>query len=184
MSTDRTLAKKAAQVYAKALLQASEAKGNVFELSGQLDEVSHTIQGTVELRNTLADHALPLDARLAIIKELFADYDEALLAVLSVVVERGDIALLPRVSEAYLSAAETALGAVIIDVVTVVELDDALRDSIKEKYSAELGSNVILREHIDKKIVGGIVLSTHGRRIDASVVSQLAHARVVLGKRQ
>jgi F-type H+-transporting ATPase subunit delta len=62
----------------------------------------------------------------------------------------------------------------------VVELDDGLRDGIRKKYSAQFGKGVLLREHTDPSLVGGIVLSAHGRRIDASVASQLESARVVL----
>jgi F-type H+-transporting ATPase subunit delta len=141
------------------------------------------VRGNIELRNTLCDRAIPVASRQAICAEIFAGLDAALLAVLSVIVERNDIMLVSRIAEAYLEQAEQALGAIIIDVTTAVPLDDALRAGIKEKYAAQLASDVILREHVDKSIVGGIVLSTHGRRIDASVVSQLENARVTLSTR-
>ncbi|MDR0500345.1 MAG: ATP synthase F1 subunit delta [Coriobacteriales bacterium] len=183
MSTDRTLAKAASQVYAANLLEASKAKGNILEITAEMEQIFSTVIGNVDLRNTLSDHAIPVTTRQSIASEVFAGYDEVLLAVFSVIVQRNDIMLLSRVAEAYLELAEQALGAIIIDVTTVVSLDDDLRRIIKDKYAAQLGSDVILREHVDKGILGGIILSTHGRRIDASVVSQLENARVTLSKR-
>jgi F-type H+-transporting ATPase subunit delta len=180
MITDRTLAKKASQVYAEVLLEAASVSSDVFEVSGQLEAVYKTIAGTVELRDVLTDRAIEVSTRQGIIRDLFADFDPALLSVLDVMVERGDIRLLNRINEAYVLLAEQALGAVFIDVTTVVELGEELRDSIRKKYSAQFGKDVFLREHVDPSLVGGIVLSTHGRRIDASVASQLENARRVL----
>jgi len=180
MPTDRALTKKESTVYAEVLLGAAKASNMVFELGGQLEQMLKTVRGSIDLRTTLSDHTIDAGIRGAIAQEVFAGYDPALLSALQVMVERDDVALLPKVNEAYADLAEKALGAVIIDVVTAVELDDALRDKIKTKYAAAFNKDVLLREHVDPNIIGGIVLSTHGRRIDASVISQLENARVVL----
>ncbi|MDR3307411.1 MAG: ATP synthase F1 subunit delta [Coriobacteriales bacterium] len=180
MPTDRTVIKKESTTYAEALLDAAKAQDNVFEVCGQLELVRDTVRGSIELRNTLTDHALDAEARKAIAREVFTGLDPALLAVLDVMIDRDGLSLLARVSESFAYLAEDALGAAFIEVTTVIPLDDALRAGITAKYSAQLGRGVLLREHVDPSIVGGIVLSTHGRRIDASVVSQLENARAVL----
>ena len=183
MPTDRTQARKASAIYADVLLQAAIAAGNVLELSEQLQQASSTVRGNVELRNTLADRTLPGTARANVLRELFAALDANLVAVLAVMVERNDIALLPRACESYVELAEQALEAVFIDVTTVVALDNGLRQLIKDKYSAQFGRTVLLREHVDASMVGGIVLSARGRRVDASVLSQLDSARNTLKQR-
>jgi F-type H+-transporting ATPase subunit delta len=180
MPTDRTLTRKASAVYAQTLLEAVKAEGRAFEVSGQLEQAMSVIRGSFELRNTLDDHGIPLAVRTGILAELFAGFDASLLAVLGVMVERGDLPLLSRVNEAYIDAAEESLGSIILDITTAVALDGPLREALKKKYAAQLGKDVLLREHVDPSIVGGIVISTHGRRIDASIVSQLERARVVL----
>ena len=180
MPTDRALIRKESTIYAQVLLEATQASGTTFEVSGQLQQVLTVIRGSIELRTTLFDHSLPKETLIAIIDEVFTDYDEALLATLGVMVKRGDLGLLSKVADIFSQVAEDALNAVFIDVTTVVALDDVLRDAIKTKYSAQFGREVLLREHVDPTIVGGIILSTHGISIDASVVSQLEKARVVL----
>ena len=69
---------------------------------------------------------------------------------------------------------------VVVDVTTAVPLDDHLRDVISTKLSADLGRSVRLNETVDRSILGGIIMSTHGRRMDASVRTQLSNARQVL----
>jgi F-type H+-transporting ATPase subunit delta len=180
MPTDRTLLRKTSTVYAEVLLQATADENSAFEVSGQLEQILTFIRGNVELRNTLADRTLPGDARARVIEEVFAGFDPVLLKVLAVMIQRDDISVLARVNETYIDLVEEKLNAVIIDVTTVVALDDALRDSIQQKYSAQFGRRVLLREHIDPSLLGGIVLSARGRRIDASVASQLESARMAL----
>jgi F-type H+-transporting ATPase subunit delta len=180
MPIDRTILKKETEVYAEVLLEAAKGSDTVFKVSGELGDVVAAIRGSIDLRTTLSDALLDMQVRKNIIDEVFAGFDAALIAMLGVMVERNDLGLLPRVYEDYIYRAEDALGAAFIDVTTVVALDDALRSKIIEKYSAQLGRGVLLREHVDPSSLGGIVVSTHGRRIDASIVSQLEAAHTVL----
>ena len=182
MPTDRTLVSKTARVYAETLLHAVSTQGLILKVSDELEQVLVTLRKNNELGNALKDRKIPAKTRSDILMEVFAGFNPMLLAVLAVLVERGEVRLLPRINEYYIQLAEDELDAVIIDVTTKIELDDSLRALIREKYSAQFGRSVLLREHIDGSMVGGIVLSAHGRRIDASVNKQLENARNVLSK--
>jgi len=171
-----------AKVYAEVLLEAAQASDAVFAVANEFDELVATVRGSKELRTALADPRLSGQAKKSIVEEVFAGFSTELLEVFAVMVEREDLPVLSRAFEAYMALAEEALGAVIIDVTTVLPLDDALRKQIKDKYSTEFKDEVLLREHIDPSLIGGIVLSNHGKRIDASVVSQLENARRVLSR--
>ena len=92
----------------------------------------------------------------------------------------GDASLLTRVYHEYESVIEDKLKLCVVDVVTAVPLDDELRALIKQKAEADLGMTAVLSESIDKSILGGIIMSVKGMRIDASVISQLYHARETL----
>jgi F-type H+-transporting ATPase subunit delta len=176
------IARKESAVYAQVLLEAAQGTGTVFEVAGQLEQANESICGNIDLRTALFDRAIPADARIGVIDEVFDGFDPALLATLGVMVKRDDLGLLGKVADTYTGIAEKALDAVFIDVTTVVALDDGLRDSIKKKYAAQFGCDVLLREHIDPAIMGGIVLSAQGVSIDASVASQLEGTRRVLAQ--
>jgi F-type H+-transporting ATPase subunit delta len=167
-------------IYAEVLLEAAQVEGTAFEVSGQLRALQKAVRSSIALRETLADRSLPASTRRALLEKVFAGFDPALLVVLGVMIERDDFALLNKLSETYELCAEQALGAVIIDVTTAISLDDGLRTVLRDRFSAQFGCDVLLREQIDPTIIGGIVLSSHGKRIDASVASQLERARVAL----
>ena len=182
MTTDATHIKAKALVYAEVLLEAAKASDKVFAITGEFDELLATVRGSFDLRNALTDPAISPEAKKAIVSEVFDGFAPELLSTFDVMVDRGDLPTLSRAHENYIELAEKALSAVILDVTTVVPLDDNLRQQIISKYSAQFGSGVLLREHIDTSLIGGIVLSTHGKRIDASVSSQLENARHTLSK--
>ena len=171
-----------ASVYAEVLLDATKASDNIFKVASELDELVAAVRGSFELRKALMDTAIPDQAKKGLVAEIFEGFAPELLATFNVMVEREDLSLLPRVRDTYVSLAEDALDAVFIDVTTVVPLDDALRQQIVTKYSAQLGRGVLLRESVDPGLIGGIILSAHGKRIDASVSSQLESARHVLSR--
>ena len=180
MSDKRILAKREITTYAEILLDAAKVSGTVFEVAGQLQEVQTVILTHPRLRESLDDSMLPAQVRADIATEVLKGFDVALVKVIAVMAERGDMDLLHRVVSEFGELAEGALDAVIIDVTTVVELDDALRATIKNKFAAQLGKDIMLREHLDSSIIGGIVLGAHGNVIDASVASQLEKTRAVL----
>lgn len=180
MRTSRTLAKQIIATYADVLFEAAQAENAVDVVGGQLADVVRTVRGHTQLRDTLAEEAYPAENRVAIVREVFSAMQPALLSMLAILVEREDMELLGAVSEAYAAVAEERRGIVTVDVTTVVELDDALRGAIKAKLAADTGKEIVLREKVDRSIIGGIVIKMHGTSLDASISSQLENARVTL----
>ena len=181
MPNNRLLAKEEVATYSGMLLDAALEQGGaerVLEVREQLDFVLRTYRGNADLREALGNPAYSPEQRHTLAVNVFDGIDP--LAVSAVMAERGDLDKLSSTVNAYRNAAEEKLGVAVVDVTTVVALDDHLREVITEKLSADLGKKVVLREHIDASILGGIIMSTNGKRIDASVASELEHARIVL----
>jgi len=180
MPTSRMLAKKVVSTYAGVLFDAADTAGAVDDVYTQLDAALRLVRGHAPLRDAMADEAIPGERRAAMAREVFAGLQPSLVSTISVMAERNDFDLLASVVEGFDEIAEERRGVVAVDVTTAVELSDALRESISAKLAADLGKGVVLRETVDPSIIGGIVISTHGHRIDASLSSQLENARQVL----
>ena len=150
------------------------------ELSLAFQEFCQAFDSTPELRMRLSDVGLSLDVRNGLIDNLFSDMPPVILAVAKLLVERQELRLLKLIEDRLTRLIEEQFRVVVIDVTTVVELDDYLRRLIKDKYAAQLNASIALREHIDANIMGGIVMQVRGRRIDASLIAQLTRAREVL----
>lgn len=183
MPTNRLVEKEKVAVYANALFEAASSKGGrdaAIEIRDEVESLSAIIRGNANLSEALSDTMLAPAQRAQIAKNVFVDADGILVDVLAVMAERGDIKLFTRVAAAYEALVSEKFNVTIVDVTTVVELDDHLREVITNKAAKDFGTDVVLREHIDKSILGGVLLSAGGSRLNASVRWQLENARVAL----
>ena len=147
----------------------------------QLEAVLRLVRSHAPLRDALLDDsATGSTARQGRQRRLRRAATRRSSSALAVLAERGNFDLLSSVVEEYGHVAEEKRGVVAVDVTTAVELSESLRESITNKLAADLGKDVVLREKVDPAIIGGIVISAHGQRIDASIASQLENARGVL----
>ena len=181
MSTSLSIA--IADIYAGAVLTESLASGDVrqaLQASQEFGDIAMQIRRSADLRAHLVDVSLPLAVRQGLLLSLFPGLPDDYQAVFRMLVERQELKLLDTIVDRLTSLIEQHFGVAVIDVTTVVELDDALRQSIRDKYTAQLGTPVAIREHIDPGIKGGIIMELGGRRIDASLNTQLVRARAVL----
>ena len=183
MPTNRQILKEKVATYASVLLDGAYAAGGqdaVLEVRDQAERILRIARSNMDLSDALEDSSYTPEQRGQLVRNLFASSNPVLVDVLAVMAEREDFALLSRVWASYGEQLERKLNVTVVDVTTVVELDDHLREVITKKAEADLGTNVVLREHIDKSLLGGILMSANGKRIDASVLSQLESARNVL----
>ncbi|MCL1879411.1 MAG: ATP synthase F1 subunit delta [Actinomycetia bacterium] len=171
------------EVYAQNLLSsaAQAAKPEeLLSLSEATQAAVSALNASRDLRETLRDTKIPLSARVSVVDEIFGGFPPALLSTLHLMIERDELKLLRRVEERLVFLLEEKFRLTVIDVTSAVALDDGLRKKIVDKYSAQFGTTVLLQEHVDPEIMGGIVMQTHGKRIDASLTFQLSRARAVL----
>jgi F-type H+-transporting ATPase subunit delta len=180
MRTSRALAKQMIATYAETLFEAARSEDVVDVVGMQLEDALRTLRGHAELRDVLVGETAPADTRAGVAREVYASMHPVLVSTLAIMAERGDLTLLSSVVESYGLVAEERRNTVAVEVTTVVEITDALRESIKAKLSADFGKDVVLREKVDTSIIGGVVISAGGRRLDASMASQLEAARVTL----
>ena len=67
-----------------------------------------------------------------------------------------------------------------VDVTTAVPMGDELRAQVKTKCEKDFDRPVYLVEHVEPKILGGIIIEARGHRRDASVRAYLMNIRKAL----
>lgn len=183
MPNNRHVEQAEAELYASTLIDALMADGGldaVLRVRSELDVILLYNRSHVDLTNALADPGYTPEQRVRLVKEVFADCHPSLVSVLGVAVERGDFENLPRVKSAFERLITEKLNVTVVDITTRVALDDHLREVIKNKAAADFGTDVVLNETIDTRLLGGIIMNANGKRIDASVNTLLDVARSAL----
>lgn len=174
------LDKQSVATYVSCLLEAAKSEDRIFDDLEDLRNAYKVVNGSSQMREFLQNATVPAENKEAFVRDVLGDLSSEVVSCVSVMAQRGQIRLLSCVTENYEAAAEQATKSVVVDVTTAVPLDDHLREVISKKLAADLGSEVRLNEYVDRSILGGIIMSAHGKRMDASVKTQLSHARAVL----
>ncbi len=182
MATNRLVEKGKVEIYARTLFDVLRDSGEeaLVEVRNQMQVLLHLIYADIDLAYALDNPDYEPEQRYALAQAVFADADPALREILAAMAKNGDASMVSRVYHALEDLMTRELNLCVVDVTTAVPLDDKLRQQIKEKTEADLGCKAMLNESIDQSILGGIVMSVNGMRIDASVISQLNHARHLL----
>ena len=127
MPNNRLLAKEEVATYSGMLLDAALEQGGaerVLEVREQLDFVLRTYRGNADLREALGNPAYSPEQRHTLAVNVFDGIDPLAVSVIAVMAERGDLDKLSSTVNAYRNAAEEKLGVAVVDVTTVVALDD------------------------------------------------------------
>ena len=180
MPTNRLVVKEEVETYANALFTSvNDVDGidGIINVYDQMQQIIHLMHEDMNLIMALSDTEYAPEQRHDMVKSIFVDCDPRLTDVLAVMAERGNIDLLSRVSRSFTDIVDESLDTAVVEVTTVVPLDDKLRTKIIDKAAKDLGKKVVLRERTDPSILAGIIMTSGGKRIDSSVRTQLNNAR-------
>ena len=64
-------------------------------------------------------------------------------------------------------------GIIMADVTTALPVDEGFHEAVRQLLATQKDDKVILREHIDPELIGGIKIRAAGRELDASVRHKL-----------
>lgn len=183
MPADRSIDKMVVEAYTDAILHCAGGDTElIIKLYTELESLVTAYYMNSNLATAFANESIDEDLRRQMAQGTFETFSDGLREVLVTMAIQGDIDLIRRIADAYIARAEESLGAVIVEVVTAVELDDHLREIIKAKLSSDFGCDALLVEKVDSSIIGGIIMSARGRSIDASMATMLEESRVALCK--
>lgn len=116
-----------------------------------LQQLRHAIKFSPEMLETIADMIGSKEEHL--IDKVYEEFKERL--------DNGDLTIS-------------------VDVTTAVPMDDELRDKVREKCEHDFERPVYLVEHVEPKIIGGIIIEARGHRRDASIRTHLVNIRKTL----
>ena len=167
----------AARRYARALLEIALAQGDPAQLRTELQQTAELFRSSLELR-VLAHPGLGAERRQRLVRAVFGGRGSQLLnRLLEVLAEKGRMALLPNVADAFAQAWNEHKGVVTAEAISAQPLDDSQQGTLRAALRAATGREVELKARVDAGVLGGVVVTMGGRTYDGSVRAQLAQLR-------
>jgi F-type H+-transporting ATPase subunit delta len=169
-----------ARVYAEALYEAARDAERTREVDRDFKALLAELGDNRVLLQTLANPAIPRDAKKRVIARLLDGSETLLRNAALVLADRGRVGLVADMALAYseLVAAEERI--LTVEVTTAVALEDAQVDALRERLSAAVGHEANVVATVDPEIIGGLVLKARGVLLDASVRRRLEDIRRAL----
>ena len=93
--------------------------------------------------------------------------------VIKILTEKHSVHLFPEIAKEYSAIYNDSRGICNAEVISAVQLTDSQAEKIKEKLEAITGKTIVIKNTVDKSILGGIKLRYLGKELDGSLKARL-----------
>ena len=170
------MSSKAAARYAKSLIDLSTEQNALEEMMKDMVLFEEVVANNSELEAILKNPIVPLDKKAGILNDVFGSKVHKITqSFLKLVVNKGRSAILFETSKQFISQYQFIKGIVTAEVTSAIALTDASKTEIVSLVKKELGAKeVIVREKVDEKLIGGFILKVGDKQFDASISGGLS----------
>lgn len=173
-----------ANVYAESLLDLANVTQSAEAIRAEFDEVIGLMDRDAAFARFMESPSVDEDVRRHSLEKMFRGrLNDTLLNALLVLNERGRANIVRDVHRQYRLALEAQLNQAEIEVTSAAPLDAHVRGSLAATLKERFGRDVILVEHVDPSIIGGLIVQYGDTRLDASVSGHLERMRARLIER-
>lgn len=160
--------------YAKALFALAKESGVLDDLKKDIELLYQCIFEIPELQYVIHSPVIKTAEKARLFEELFhTSFHTITLSFILLVLDRRREEYLAGISRYFLTLMKAEQGIQPAEVVTVVPLDESLRQSVLRFISRKFKAQVELNEAVNEKLIGGFILRVGDLQIDASLASKL-----------
>lgn len=164
-----------ARSYGSALFEAAQEAGELPRLLTELTALESALK--TELQGLLLSPRVPMDKRLAVVREIFSGASPLFLSFLVLVIRRGRAGALPEMIEVVRTRDHAAAGRAVGELSSAVPLSDELKEEIRATMSRLTGTDLQLAERLDPDLLGGFVARVGDHMLDLSLRTRLEQLR-------
>ena len=157
--------------YAEALFDIASAERAVPSYRAALDDLAAAF--TPDVLRGIGDQRVPFERRRAALDAATRDEPKAIRAVLTILLERDRIEIVPDIARAFGELVDRREGIVKAKITTPIELAQSQRDDLVRELERASGKKIRATFQVDPSIIGGAKVQVGDRLIDASLQTQL-----------
>jgi F-type H+-transporting ATPase subunit delta len=178
-------AQRVARIYAEALLNAAEKRGEGQAVLDQVDSlVRDVLTANPHVETFFASPAVPTRVKAAAIDATFGPRSSELFtSFLRVLNDHGRLELLRTINVALRELFDRRAGRMPVQVRSASPLPDDQRERLRQELRAGFHREPILQEQVDPDLLGGLVVRVGDWQYDGSVRTRLRAIRNYLSER-
>ena len=169
--------------YAQAIFDLAKESKSVIDYYQALVVINDALINDQTVNKTFAHPGITISEKKEILfKSLSNSLDEVLLHFLYVLLDNNRLFELPLVIEAYKQLLDEYENKMEVNVYSKYPLDSSTKEELLHKLEKHYQKTIILNEHIDKSVIGGIKIVSNKEVLDSSVLSTLDNMKNSLKK--
>jgi F-type H+-transporting ATPase subunit delta len=167
--------------YAKALLDLSKENNiDINQIVSELQLVNSYFDE--EFISFLNNPKISKDNKKEVFNKAFNNLNKNVFAVLMVLIDNNKIVYLSEVINELLNLIDEVNNVVTVEVISISKLSEIEKLSITNYFIKKLNKKITLKEVIDEKLVGGLVIKYEGKIIDGSLFTKQESLKEYLKK--
>lgn len=161
------------KVYAEALFGLSREEACEEQIYKELGQAADLLAAYPELTALLSVPSLTVEERLDVLRKVIGDGEGMMEHFLCLLVEKRRIRYMEDIRTAFNALYHEHFSIAEVFVTTAAPLTDVQRTALSEKLARKLGKKICLREAIDPRILGGMVVQYGDTRMDNSLRTRM-----------
>ncbi|HVH41468.1 MAG TPA: ATP synthase F1 subunit delta [Labilithrix sp.] len=164
-----------ARRYATALLELGTETGQLDALVDELQRAAQAYESSPELRSTLADPLLPVQAKHEILGEVASrlGLGQASKNALNLLLDRRRIKALPPIAQRLREMADEKRGLLRAEVLTAMPLPEEYFSQLQQQLERVTGRRIALDRKLDPTLICGVVARVGDTVYDGSLLARL-----------
>lgn len=168
------MAELVANRYAKALFEAGLELDKLDGFKEDLNLLVKALESHEDLARILAHPKISKDEKKKILKNIFNEnVNVEFLNFLYVIIDKRREGHLESISERFTELYNDHNNIEEVTCFTAIPMEEESMEKLKDKLSKSMNKTIVLKNVVDKSILGGIVLKTGNKVIDGSYKGQL-----------
>lgn len=162
-----------AKDYAEALFSLSEELSITDKVLSDVDVCRSVLEKNPEYAKLTDTPALTVTEKLSLIDSAFFAVDETVKNLIKILCEKHSVHIFPKIAKEYREIYDETRGICRAEVISATALSDKHMSSLKRKLEQMTGKTIVIRNTVDKSILGGIKLRYMGKQLDGSLRARL-----------
>ena len=163
-----------ANKYAVAIFELAKEENQLEAYGTQLEEVAALIDSQADLKAFVQNPQVQPKAKKEIITKLFKeDLASTVYNFIMLLIDKRRESLLAEIVALYQTLSNEARNIVKADVTVAALLSKEQEAGLVAKLEQVTGKQVLIRTHVDKSILGGVIVKIGDKLIDGSIVRQM-----------
>lgn len=164
----------AAVNYAEALFSLSEELGTSDKVLADLSVTAEILSTYPEYVKLMDTPAVSVPEKISLADTAFSSVEPTVSNVVKILAERHSVYLFHEIAREYTALYNNARGICNAEIISAVGLSDCQMQKLKEKLENMTGKTIVIKNTIDKTVLGGIKLRYLGRELDGTLKARLS----------